>query len=382
MRSLFKIIHTTCHTQWGGLEKRIFNESVWMSKKGHTVIIVAPKDSPLLKKSKEGGLKTYGIDFRILGMVTDYKKLKNIFLNEKPDIVNTHGNADSKIALCAAYKAQINCRILSRHITSRISNSWYNKILYKKFSNYIFTTSNHTTEHVKTAFKLSEMNVFTIPNGIVPPEKLESGEKARQHLASELRLDKESKFIGFVGRISKDKGIDTIIQAFKKIKPSMPHHHLVFIGDCADEYEQEIKELVKKLDLDHDIHLVGFQKNIWPYYRAFDCKILASQTEDVPQALLEAMYCSCPVIGNNTGSIPDIIDHEITGLLFEVNDSTGLSEMILQTVNSKNTAKVWADNAKKMVDKDFIINEMGRNVLRIYKLNQIKIQNKYEYKAL
>jgi hypothetical protein len=42
MISHYKIIHTTCHTQWGGLEKRIFNEAVWMHDHGHQVVMVAP----------------------------------------------------------------------------------------------------------------------------------------------------------------------------------------------------------------------------------------------------------------------------------------------------------------------------------------------------
>jgi glycosyltransferase involved in cell wall biosynthesis len=380
MRSLYKIIHTTCHTQWGELEKRIFNESAWMNEKGHTVIIIAPKDTPLLEKSKEAGIKTYSVDFKILGRIMDYKKLKNIFLNEKPDIVNTHGNADSKIALRAAYKAEINCRILSRHITSNIRNSWFNKRLHKKFSNYIFTTANHTTEQVKKAFKLNEMNVFTIPNGITPPESLKSTQKARKSLTSELSLDEEARFIGVVGKISKSKEIDTIIRAFKKIKQSLPNHHLVIIGDSTDEYENEVKELVKSFDLDDTVHFTGFKENIWPYYRAFDCNILASLDKDVPQPIIEAMYCSCPVIGSNSGGIPDIISHEETGLLFEANDSTGLSEIILTTINSKDITKVRAENAKAMIEKDYIINEMGRNVLRIYKLHQIRTRN--EYRAL
>ncbi|MBF0230891.1 MAG: glycosyltransferase family 1 protein, partial [Desulfamplus sp.] len=42
------IIHTTCHKEFGGLEKRIYNESCKMAEMGHTMVIVAPKNSPLI----------------------------------------------------------------------------------------------------------------------------------------------------------------------------------------------------------------------------------------------------------------------------------------------------------------------------------------------
>ncbi len=60
----YNIIHTTCHIQWGGLEKRIFNESLWMRDRGHSVTIIAPDDTPLIKKAKEHNLKVYGLQFK------------------------------------------------------------------------------------------------------------------------------------------------------------------------------------------------------------------------------------------------------------------------------------------------------------------------------
>ena len=154
MRSLYKILHTTCHTQWGSLEKRIFNESVWMEKKEHKIIIVAPKDTPLFLKAKEHGFKVYGIEFKRFSMIKDYKLLKNIFYNEKPDIINTHGNKDSKLALFAAKKTRVPLRILSRHISAHVRNSWYNRIIYKKLCHYVFTTTDHTTKYLQKVFKL------------------------------------------------------------------------------------------------------------------------------------------------------------------------------------------------------------------------------------
>jgi hypothetical protein len=73
MQSHYKILQTTCHTQWGGLEKRIFNESVWMAQKGHTIIIVAPAKTPLFNKAKEYGFKTFAVEFKRIGMIKDYK---------------------------------------------------------------------------------------------------------------------------------------------------------------------------------------------------------------------------------------------------------------------------------------------------------------------
>ena len=293
MLSYYKIIHTTCHTQWGGLEKRIFNESVWMSQKGHAIIIVAPSNSVLFLNAKEYGLKTYAVDFKRLNTLKDYRFLKTLFRNEKPDIVNTHGNEDSRISLLAARHASVGCRILSRHISAHVRPSWFNRYLYKILATYVFTTADYTTRHLQKVFKLTEKQIFSMPSGIIPPSTLMDKDDARTLLATELNLDSTVRFIGFVGRVSDAKGADTIINAFEKIASQMPAHHLVFVGDSSPEYFSFLAELARQKQISHNVHFVGSKKEVWSYYRAFDCNILASKNnkgipfEGVPQAVLE-----------------------------------------------------------------------------------------------
>jgi hypothetical protein len=106
MKSLYKIVHTTCHTGWGGgVGKRIFNESVWMHKNGHQIVIAAPGNSLLFLKAKEYGFRVYAVSFTPMGLFNSYRDLIRIFHEEQPHVLNTHGDIDAKIALPAAKKA-------------------------------------------------------------------------------------------------------------------------------------------------------------------------------------------------------------------------------------------------------------------------------------
>lgn len=379
MRSLYKILHTTCHTQWGGLEKRIFNESVWMNKKGHTIIIVAPKGTPLSLKAREYGFQVYDVEFKRLSIVKDYKLLKHIFYNEKPDIVNTHGNKDSKLALLAAKKTKIPLRILSRHISAHVRNSWYNRMIYKKLCHYIFTTADYTTKHLQKVFKLNEMQIFSMPSGIIEPDYLLDKTKARQALAHELCLDPETKFIGFVGQISRGSGISVILDAFKKAIPELSGYKLVIVGDGTKEYIKYLKNLARELQIGPKVHFTGFKEDVWPYYRALDCKILPSRNingipfERVLQTLLEAMICECPVIGSMSGGLADIIDHKKTGLLFKTSESSDLADKILQTLQNETATLERIRSAHDVAKEQHTIDTMGRNIIRIYRLHQVKI---------
>jgi len=215
-----------------------------------------------------------------------------------------------------------------------------------------------------------------MPSGIVEPSYRLKKDDARKMLALELGLAAETKFIGFVGRISKDKGIATILEAFAKIKPELSGYHVALVGKGSDDDINYFKNMAEELKIDNRIHFSGFKDNVWPYYRAFDCKILPSIVEGVSQALLEAMACECPVIGSRTGGIVDIIDHEKTGLLFDTLDSSDLADKILQTLQYEDATKKCIETARENVGKHHTIDAMGRNIIRIYRLHQVKLDRR------
>lgn len=362
---LYKIIHTTCHTDWGGLEKRVLNESLWMADKGHRVIIIAPENTPLLQRAKGRGIKLYPMSFKRLSALSDYSRLVRIFNQEKPDIVNTHGNTDAKIALPAAKTAHVPCRILSRHISTPVNNTWYNQLLYKNLSHYTFTTADYTRRHLQDVFNLSDKQVWSIPSGLVEPAALHPKDETRSALAARLNLDPCTRFIGFAGRVSRDKGVDTLLKGFGKAAGHIPHH-LVIAGTGDASFLSRMSELARDLNIETRVHFIGFQENVWPFYRSLDCKILPSVFEGIPQVLIEAMYALCPVIGSRTGGIADIIAHDTTGLLFDVGHSDELCEMILKTINAPGATMERVQNAAQQITRCYTIETMGQKIIRIY----------------
>ncbi|OGR28283.1 MAG: glycosyl transferase group 1 [Desulfobacterales bacterium RIFOXYA12_FULL_46_15] len=367
-----KIIHTTCHTEFGGLEKRIFNESSWMAEKGHDIIIAAPGNTPLYNKAMEKGFITHDVKFKRSGIVKDFLALRKLIRNFKPHVLNTHGNEDTKIALSAAMGTGIPLKILSRHISAHVGKSWYNGLLYHHLCNYVFTTADYTTRHLIKTFGIPNERVRTVSSGIIPPAILVEKAEAKKRLAKELSLDSSARFTGFVGRVSRDKGVDVVIKAFYRASSRIPHH-LAIIGTGTDEYLADLRACAKDLNIEHRVHFTGFREDVWPYYRALDCKMLASRDingipfEGIPQSILEAMYAGCPVIGSESGGIPDVIKSGITGLLFRVDDEGDLSEKLLQTLDNEAASRARSENAFRMVQDHHTIDAMGDKILRIYR---------------
>lgn len=377
MRSLYKILHTVCQTGWGGIEKRILNESIWMADKGHQVILAAPENTPLFERAKGYGFRLYPMTFTRLGTLSNYRSLIRIFENEQPHILNTHGHADAKIALPAAMKAHVPCRILSRHIGDPLQNSWSGRRLYKKLSDYIFTTTSHTRRHVQTVFSLKEMKIFSIPPGIVEPEPLSGREEARKTLAAQLGLDESTRFIGVLDMGT--AGLPPLYRAFKKIRPSLAHH-LVILGPGNEKNTDRLKEACRNLDIEDRVHFPDMGDHAWFLFRAMDCQILAAlderhlPEEDTAQALFQAMYCSCPVIGPKIGVAADIIEPGKTGLLHEPGQENRIAECLLATLNQEAATLERVHAAREQVKKHHTMDAVGRDITRIFRLHQVRLE--------
>ncbi|QTA93824.1 glycosyltransferase family 4 protein [Desulfonema magnum] len=351
---------------------RVFNESRWMAEKGHHIIIAAPKHSPLYKKASQEGWEVCDISFDKFGMLRDFFRVRSLLKKIRPHVLNTHGNTDTKVALTAARGLEIPCVIRSRHSTPRVRNSWYNRILYKKLTCYIFTSANFVKHQLVRDLDVSENRIFSLPSGFFPPSDLPEHEEARQNLATELNVSPQTRFVGFVGRLSNEKGLSFLTDAFAKISNTplrrgdmMPDYHLVLVGKGG--FLSALEDQVQEKKIRDKVHFLGFRENPWPYFRAFDCHVLASSKyEAAAQSVQQAMYARCPVVGTDAGGIPDLIVHEKTGLLVPPDNSNLLAEAILNTITAPDASEQRAENAFQFVSANHTMDAMGGKILDIY----------------
>ena len=365
MKKKFKILHVESHPQWGGQEMRVFNESRWMHQRGHHIIIAAPENSMIYKKAVIEGWEVYSFAFKRLTMIADIYRMRYLLKKINPDVLNPHGNTDAKVALTAAWGLNIPCIIKSRHSTPSVRNSWYNRLLYKKLCHFIFTTSDFITKQLIKDLGVSKERIYSLPSPFIPPVNMPEHKTARQNLTVELGLNLDTKFIGNIGRLSNEKGLPVLINAFARISHIIPDYNLVLVGEGA--LLSKLKTLSREKNILKKVHFTGFRDNPWPYFRAFDCHVLASiKYEAVPQVIIQAMYAGCPVIGSDTGGIPDIIN-EKTGLLVPPDNAELLAEAILKTIKEPESAKRRANQAYQYAKNNYSIDIMSEKILNVYK---------------
>lgn len=351
---------------WGGQGMRILTESMWMRQQGHQVVIIAPANSRLHQEAQLVELATYALPFTKSRQACDLVRLIQILNQLRPDILNTHSSVDSWVGCLAGALCRLPAIIRTRHLGKPVHAHLLNRWLYGSLCHHVFTTGNSISHALRTNLSLADTHVSSIPTGIQPPTDLLSVDTARQIFIQELHLSPKTKFIGCLAVLRQGKGHSILIKAFHHIHTQFPHHHLLLFGEGG--YRQVLETLIKDLGLEQRVHLTGYRSDPWQALRALDIHVLASTSvEGTPQAILQAQFANCPVIGTKSGGIKEVISHKQTGLLVPPGEAAPLAKALLHLLTHQKEAVLMARHAQQQVQSHYTLDQMGTHILSIYR---------------
>ena len=214
-----------------------------------------------------------------------------------------------------------------RKITQRHQNFLIKKLYKLNSVDKIIVMSKDLENILVRDYKLNRSKFKIIYNGI-DIDKI-NDLKLQQILAYKEIFNDESlvRFIT-LGRLSKGKGLEYLIEAFSKVKDKINNSKLIIIGNGP--IKSKLETLIRKFALENDIHLLGLQKNPFKYLKKSDIFILSSEHEGFPNVLLEALACGLPIISTNCETGPkEILGRDQYGLLVNIKDSDDLSKKML-----------------------------------------------------
>jgi glycosyltransferase involved in cell wall biosynthesis len=143
-------------------------------------------------------------------------------------------------------------------------------------------------------------------------------------------LPPDAKVVGFVGRLTRDKGVPELVEAFDAIVQAEPKAHLLLVGwfDASDDLLG--KDVRVKIESHPHIHLTGYQESAAPFYRAMDLMVLPTWREGFPNVVLEAAATGIPVVTTISTGSRDSVVPEVTGLLIPPGYPEAISEAVVK----------------------------------------------------
>ena len=159
---------------------------------------------------------------------------------------------------------------------------------------------------------------LAIPNGVDIARFLPASALRRPQLRAALGFAGSECLIGCVASFTPVKRHAVLLDAFAQVYRERPECRLVLVGDGP--LRGEIEAQARELGIANVIHFLGARSDVEQVLPALDIFVLASSTEGMSNAILEAQACALPVVATDVGGNPEVIEHQVTGLLVPANE--------------------------------------------------------------
>lgn len=237
----------------------------------------------------------------------------------------------------------------------------------KYHSNYIdqYITISHAIAAILMKAGVPSNKITTVRSAVDPePFLREDKVKAKKAIAEELRLKKHVPLILNVAYHTDQKGMPTLIQALSILKKQNKDFICLLAG--YGHLTEELKQNSKQLDLECNIHFLGIRNDIPKLLAAADIFAFPSNKEGLGTSLLDAGLSRCAVAATNVGGIPEIIQHEVTGLLSEVGDAPSHAANLKRLIDNEDLRQNLSEALQRHVLKEFSWEKMVQGNLSVY----------------
>jgi glycosyltransferase involved in cell wall biosynthesis len=301
---------------------------------------------------------------RYFNVVRNIRDVVAVFRRERFDVVHCHGYRADLLGLVAAKLCGLplvsTCHGFietDRHLKfNRRFDTW----LLRMFERVIAVSAPMKAALATAGIRAERIEVVT--NAVA--EQASDQPAVRRELRDRLAIGSEEFVLGFVGRLSEEKGPAFLVDAAARLAKSGRRVRVIFVGDGPARAALEVE--IERHNLLDRVILAGFQSDVSPWYSAMDAFVLPSLTEGTPMALLEAMMHRLPVVASNVGGVPQVVTHGDNGLLVPPAHAGELALAIAVLIDDRAQAGRLAEGGLQTVRKSYDVAAWTRRVHDVY----------------
>jgi glycosyltransferase involved in cell wall biosynthesis len=168
-----------------------------------------------------------------------------------------------------------------------------------------------------------------------------------------------------MGRLVPVKGLDLFLNAARQIRDRRQDVKFVIAGDGP--LRDSLRTMARQLDLEDDVLFLGHRDDNCNTLALMDVFLLPSLSEGVPMALLEALALSRPVVASRVGGVPEVIEHDVSGILIDPGQPDELVRGCLALVDDRGRAERLGIAGRKRIEQRFSADAMAASVMEVYR---------------
>jgi len=355
----------------GGADYCMFKLADQLDKDRFTPVVCLSMKTGILEFYEKACIKTYLVNMERIRKSNDpfylikllYKFIPTIFrirkIIKKEQVHIVHGNDLLDIygpiagrLLKIPVVQHVRWILISTSIFKRvIPNLIYilnNKIIAvsNSVAREMFSNNNHIKPNIETCYDWIDM------------EKV-GHTKKWSDIRNEFNISKETPLIGVIGRLDPWKGQEVFIRAASIVIKSFPEAIFFVVGGIVEGRKREfygamLKKMTEDLNIRDHVIFTGHREDIYDIMNNLDVFVHSSISPDpLPGVVMEAMFCSKPVVGAKAGGVPEEIINDTTGLLYQPGDYKKMAEAIIYLLQNPDEAKKMGRAGKDRVDRLF-----------------------------
>ena len=289
-------------------------------------------------------------------------KLSKIIREWKPEIVHAHDpHAVSMASLAMSFSAPdprpktIASRRVDFHLQSHAFSQWK----YRQVDGFI--AASHAIKQILVSDGIPAGRIEVVHDGI-DVEKIQHRPVIDVH--AEYWLPHGVPVIVNVGALVGHKGQKYLIEAMPLVLREVPDAHLIIFGE--GDLRAPLEKQIKQLALAKRVLLPGFREDVMSLMKSADLFVMASVTEGLGSAVLDAMAMGHAVVGTRAGGIPEAVVPDETGLLVEPADAKALAAAIVRLLKDAALRKQLGEAGRARVTEHFGVDRLVDGTLEAY----------------
>jgi len=296
-----------------------------LSQLGHRIVLAALQasgapDSPALDRVTALGVEVVRVRVPSRAYGTEFHRLREVIETFQPDVVQTHGYRADLLGGLAARCAEVPWVSTAHGFTGGdLKNRFYERLQrwsYRRAQAVIAVSAPLRAQLISDG--VPPKRAHFLANAWAPKPLL-----SREAALAKLGLGAAAPVIGWVGRLTREKGADLFLEALALI--SDQDWCASIVGDGRER--QALEAQAERLGIGGRVHWHGLQPGAAALYPAFDVWVLSSRTEGTPIALFEALAARVPVVTTMVGGVPDVVS-SAEALLVEQEQPAALAAAI------------------------------------------------------
>lgn len=217
---------------------------------------------------------------------------------------------------------------------------------FREITSFVVNNSDAVTAVSKFLKRMAEMS-FGVEREIrVIPNFVDSARHSPNLRAPEIRARYavgDEMLIGHMSNFRPVKRLQDVVRTFAAVLKQV-NARLLLIGE--GELTQEVRRMAGELGIAEQVDFLGSVEQVGDILAQLDLFLLPSETESFGLAALEAMACGVPVIATRTGGLPEVIDHDVTGMLYPVGDYEAMGGAAISLLKDDERRRHMGDAAR------------------------------------